>query len=352
MAGFSARFWRRESFSLALALFLIDTELRDERIVIMQAKTVIQRHAARRLGILALLGAFGPSLHAGQIFVTNQGSAGASGFGYSNTYDSTSGYISSGVGVTTTSGTAPGLFQIALTGSITDPNGNFGRLAFANSSASANLGTSEIKIFEATGPCYDTGIPTCDGGTNAAGRITENVVFHNATGLPETINFFWHTNVQVIGDATRSTVGGSTTFAAFDARLTYDYANCSASILNCSSLDNPRTNGWTSMSMSPDGNFGEDFVLSYLINPGDTPTPILENFNLVCSAGATCDGSHTAVLSLGLPTGVTFTSESGIFLAPAASSAPEPGTWAMLGSACLALGFWRWKAPRQRRATH
>jgi hypothetical protein len=308
----------------------------------MKLKLVV--HCA---GILALASLGARQTLATQITVVNSGSAGSNGFGYANSYDSTSGYRSSGVGVTTTTGTTLGLPEIMLTGNITDPSGNFGRPASASSSGYVNLGTGEIKILEATGPCYNTGFPTCDGSTNTAGTINENVTFQNNTGLPATIGFAWHVNVQATGDATRSGVGGSTTFAAFSAKLTYDFANCTSSILNCSFLDTARTGGWDSITMTPDGNFGEDFFVTSTINPGSTSTPIFENFNLVCNLGASCDGSHTASLALSLPSGVTFTSESGIFLTQQSSDAPEPGSWAMLGTGALLFGVSRLRTRRR-----
>jgi hypothetical protein len=305
------------------------------------------KFAVHCAGILALASFGARQTLASQIVVTNSGSAGASGFGYSNSYDSNSGYSSSGVGVTTTTGTTLGLTEIMLTGSVTDPNGNFGRPASASSSGYVNLGTGEIKILAATGPCYNTGVPTCDGLTNTGGTINENVTFQNNTGLAATIGFAWHVNLEVTGDATRSGVGGSTAFGALSAALSYDFANCTGSILNCSSLDGTRTGGWDSLTMTPDGNFGEDFLVTKTINPGSTSTPIFENFNLICALGASCDGSHTASLALSLPPGVTFTSESGIYLTQQSSSnAPEPGSWAMLGTGALLFGISRLRPRR------
>lgn len=305
------------------------------------------KFAVHCAGILALA-SFGarPTL-ATQIVVVNNGGAGASGFSYANSYDSTSGYSSSGVGVTTTTGTTLGLTEIMLTGSVTDPFGNFGRPASASSSGYVNLGTGEIKILQSGGPCYDTGFPTCDGDASTAGTINENVTFQNNTALPATIGFAWHVDLQATGDATRSLISGTTTFAVFSAKLTYDFTKCTSSILNCSSLDGARTEGWDSLTMTPDGNFGEDFFVTRTIDPGNTSTPIFENFFLFCGLGASCDGSHTASLSLSLPPGVTFTSESGIYLAQQSSDAPEPGSWAMLGTGALLFGISRLR-PRRR----
>lgn len=60
--------------------------------------------------------------------------------------------------------------------------------------------------------------------------------------------------------------------------------------------------------------------------------------NVFCQ-GADCDYSHTGLIDLSLPAGVTYTSASGVFLS---SSVPEPASWAMtIGGimllACLAV---------------
>jgi hypothetical protein len=56
--------------------------------------------------------------------------------------------------------------------------------------------------------------------------------------------------------------------------------------------------------------------------------------NLDCSgAGSSCDFSHTSTFGFGaLPTGLTFSSESGAFLVgnPVGDAVPEPATWAMM----------------------
>ena len=62
--------------------------------------------------------------------------------------------------------------------------------------------------------------------------------------------------------------------------------------------------------------------------------------NLSCSNAGTCDLSHTASLSFApLPNGLSFTSDSGVFLAGLSSGVPEPSTWAMMVIGFAGLGF-------------
>jgi hypothetical protein len=49
------------------------------------------------------------------------------------------------------------------------------------------------------------------------------------------------------------------------------------------------------------------------------------------SNGTICDYSNTGQLSLMLPSDVTYTSASGVFLTQAASSAPEPSSLLLIG---------------------
>ena len=51
-----------------------------------------------------------------------------------------------------------------------------------------------------------------------------------------------------------------------------------------------------------------------------------------CGVGDSCDYSHTAGLSLTNLTGVTYTSDSGVFLTQVPSSVPEPATYAIFAS--------------------
>ncbi len=302
--------------------------------------------AIRCLGIVLLAGAACREGRAASIIIVNSGAA-SDAHSYYNSYDTTVGYNTNnqGGGVTTNSGTALGLFANTLGGSIIDPNAVAGREGHASSTVSANLATGEIKIYEDTGSCYATGIPACGGSVNAAGTLNDALTFHNTTGAAVTVGLTYRATldatIQAVplsnGTFIYSTLEGSTGFSMLGVRISYDFANCG--VLDCGFLDGSRSGGWDTLSMSQSGTFGEAFSATVSLAPGDTLTPIFENFNPVCLGGAQCDGTHTAAIVLNLPTGVTFTSESGIFLTQQGdvAAAPEPGTWILMGIGVLAL---------------
>ncbi len=67
---------------------------------------------------------------------------------------------------------------------------------------------------------------------------------------------------------------------------------------------------------------------------------VQENLNAQCGGGDICDYSHTARLTFTLPTNVSFTSDSGVFLSDGAVAAvPEPETGALMLAGLAALGW-------------
>jgi len=88
--------------------------------------------------------------------------------------------------------------------------------------------------------------------------------------------------------------------------------------------------GWDSYALSNVTDTGFDFTGLLTITDGEKRS-IGQRLYLNCQEGVNCDFSHTGSIALQLPAGVTFTSGSGVFLAPPAPGAvPEPASWAML----------------------
>lgn len=103
--------------------------------------------------------------------------------------------------------------------------------------------------------------------------------------------------------------------------------------------------GWASWSVSPNAP-GEGFTFQgmYDLTGSTTDLTIGESLYTDAGGGGVSDYAHTATLSFDLPTGVTFTSDSGDFLSAVNTSpAPEPAAYLLIGSGLGALGLLRRK---------
>ena len=100
-------------------------------------------------------------------------------------------------------------------------------------------------------------------------------------------------------------------------------------------VGNNDENAWTTSLLSPTSG-----VISgtLLIPAGLSAIDISAQLQMDCRSGVLCDYGNTAAFSFGaLPDGLSWTSESGVFL----SAVPEPGTVALLGLGLAALGALR-----------
>ena len=90
--------------------------------------------------------------------------------------------------------------------------------------------------------------------------------------------------------------------------------------------------GWESYAISNDSLTGFDFDGVIKVTNGQLD-PFSMGLGLNCYDNTVCDFSHTGQVTLTLPTDVTFTSDSGVFLTAdqtVSGGAPEPATWAMM----------------------
>ncbi len=107
----------------------------------------------------------------------------------------------------------------------------------------------------------------------------------------------------------------------------------------------PDTENWVSYTTPVQTPTSLDFNGVLSVTSGEDLQFFLQQ-QMNCNVGATCDFLDPLQISLSLPAGVTFASDSGVFLgqAPAPAAAPEPGSVALLGTCLLAIALaWRRK---------
>lgn len=91
--------------------------------------------------------------------------------------------------------------------------------------------------------------------------------------------------------------------------------------------------GWVSQNIVSES--ADSFIFSgvYALSGASSVLPILLELSAQCQGEASCDLSHTGAVTFTLPSNVTFTSESGVFLSQPMTTAatPEPSYAGLIG---------------------
>jgi hypothetical protein len=111
------------------------------------------------------------------------------------------------------------------------------------------------------------------------------------------------------------------------------------------SPDTGSTTGWNGFSFANNTQTGFNFMGTLTVTNGEV-VPIHFIQQLSCNNGTICDYSNTGQLSLILPSDVTYTSASGVFLTEAASSTPEPSSLLLIGIGLAGFGCLRRRLAR------
>jgi len=227
---------------------------------------------------------------------------------------------------------------------------NTGGSEYGASSAAADLATGTLGAY-ASGPnCTPPNAPGCDSSGTAIAEFQDLVNFTNTTGEAQDIAISW------TFDGTEAPTG---TFAGYDLISlfcvgsgtgcignggTYPHGPNSTALFEFEDSNGSVTNrlpssGWVSASVLPGSNVSSEIFDGIFQVPTGISNDSLNAYLDISCLLATCDFSHTGAVSIGaLPTGVSFTSGSGVLLTDAAS-APEPRSWilAVCGAALLLL---------------
>jgi hypothetical protein len=98
------------------------------------------------------------------------------------------------------------------------------------------------------------------------------------------------------------------------------------------------TTGWNTASFTGNSLTGFNFVGTLTVTNGEVvPISFIQQLN--CNNGAVCDFSNTGQLSLTLPSDVSYSSASGVFLSQGVTATPEPSLVFLTGVGFVAIGY-------------
>ena len=221
---------------------------------------------------------------------------------------------------------------------------------FASASAGADLATGKLR-----GTVAVSGPVLLGQGGFVDARFSDTVTFNNISGAqallsisysiegsflnPAHIDFANAVGVFNLlsnyGSSSVQLVGGGPLLAD---QIQVNISDISGTTYGATSTPTLGLAGWTASSVPFPVGVRQSAVLA--IPTGLSYLSIFSQLKLDCRVGASCDFGNTAQAAFGkLPTGLSFTSGSGVFLtgAGSGSAVPEPGTWAMLSGGILAM---------------
>lgn len=209
-----------------------------------------------------------------------------------------------------------------------------------DTSASVDLKTGEMRLYAS----HVSDFPSNRAAASAAASETINIEGGSGT-IPVTVLF----TAEGFGTGIEPSNGN-------EVRVDTRISNVGGGILERSFTDiGWDSSGLVAVSDLGNNNFyfsGDSFkvvqTLTYDINLDVTRSLLISGFLNIWAAQAALDMRHTAFFDLILPEGISFSSQSGVFLTEPRNSGdggqvPEPSTLALLGLGLAGIGFARKK---------
>ncbi len=205
---------------------------------------------------------------------------------------------------------------------------------------SASLATGSIKTY-LTG----TALPPVDGvetDGQTKGVLSDGLTWHVAGGGAAAVTISVHVDGTIENNVNIFTQNLVMYLGAPQAQITFQ-GDSSTSPSGIVTQAFPYANqNWVSEAFSNVSYTGFDFTGVFDVTNGEY-APFYMSFAIdPCGYGLTCDFRDTDQVSFALPTGVSYTSDSGVFLS---SSVPEPATLTLLAVGGVGAAF----ARRRRR---
>jgi len=227
----------------------------------------------------------------------------------------------------TTSGGANATF-VAATESVS------GAGAEATSTTTIDLSTASISLYGAdSNVLHSCSSAFACGGTTNGGSFEDVLHFSVAGASPTTLTTIDLTFTvdgsmtnqgTAMDDDASGEINGGVTFGGSDAR--YDiYSDSASGYQTKANYLDTYPSDYPGVWASTPGFTSNVYTETYTLTGATEDIPVSVSADLYCNEGYSCDFADGIKLGLSLPSGVSFTSDSGVFL-----TVPEPATWAMM----------------------
>jgi PEP-CTERM motif len=247
--------------------------------------------------------------------------------GYFNDYNAGINYIPGATDPTTVLTYAPNPASGGLPAATVNLSSESG-----TADASADLGSGTTHAYLSSG-VNDPGMGMIGTGTAVNIGMSDVLTFDIPTGSA----------TITLGYSLDGLLSFGADFGSYTQTLEYSIGSAQMSWQNGASFEGPGTptdsaTGFTGFTFTNQTPGGFQFEGTFTVTDGEVLDMAFFQ-QITCGGGAVCDFSNTGQMALDLPTGDSFTSNSGVFLTQTdASSAPEPGSLFLMGLGIAAVG--------------